>query len=700
MLYSSNKSTRPIAIIETKKTDFMKLDDALNQAVSYATKLGTRFVFVYSKNIIYSYDVKNEKEFSIDNVYLNEIPKLEILNKFNLIKGSDLKLTNKIQIQSRTDLIKVFDYANKQLRSAGITIGLTRFTEFSNLLFLKLISEDNNNFSVKIPAHVKWDNYKNKEGSELLDYINDTVIPVIDRKFLNSDEESIFEKLRIKDTVALKKIIDKLSELDLSDIKTDIKGDAFEYFIQKYNDSNKDMGEYFTPRHIVDFLVKIAEPQFMEKIYDPFCGTGGILISAFNYVNEQMDKDNILDESTLEILRKNMLYGSELSATAKIAKMNMILTGDGHSNIKQQNTFENPVRGKYDLVITNIPFNQTGTSVEGIYEIETLDGNSQAIQHIVKSLKKNINSRAFIIVPEGVLNNKETRDIRKHLLDNNLLKGVISFPCGTFLPYTETKTSVLCITHNTNSKVFFSKIKNDGFTLTTRRRKVNGISDLDEFIANNPMFLDEEHPNYQYVSYDEIKKEGNYSLLAFKYEKEIPEGYIKLRDIVERSSVKNIEEHPTASVVNSDYFGLPLGETFWGQNFTSVTSEENSDYNVVLPKQFTYNPARINVGSIGINMSQSPVAVSKAYPVFKIASKQWLPEYLFLLLRYNDEVKQEIKARSYGTVRQSLSFDDLIEISIPIVTKQEQLVIVSEYMKKYEEYIKVKTILDNYSIAT
>lgn len=137
-----------------------------------------------------------------------------------------------------------------------------------------------------------------------------------------------------------------------------------------------------------------------------------------------------------------------------------------------------------------------------------------------------------------------------------------------------------------------------------------------------------------------------------------------------------------------------------GTKFHPVTSEENSDYNVVLPKQFTYNPARINVGSIGINMSQSPVAVSKAYPVFKIASKQWLPEYLFLLLRYNDEVKQEIKARSYGTVRQSLSFDDLIEISIPIVTKQEQLVIVSEYMKKYEEYIKFKTILDNYSVAT
>ncbi len=534
MLYESNISTRPIAIIETKKSKYSKLNNALQQAKEYAKKLGTRFIFIYSKNIFYSFDTFNQKEMSIDGVNLHKIPSLELLQKFKHNKLADLKLTNLLQIKSRNELIKVFDYANKQLRTAGITIGLTRFTEFSNILFLKLISENSDNFSVSLPGHVKWDNYKNKEGHELLDYINNTVIPIIDRKFLNNDQESIFEILRIKDTVALKKIIDKISQLDLSNIKTDIKGDAFEYFIQKYNDTNKDMGEYFTPRHIVDFLVKIAEPKFMEKIYDPFCGTGGILISAFNYIKNKLESDNILNNDSLEILRKKMLYGSEISATAKIAKMNMILTGDGHSNIKQQNTFENPVKNRYDVVLTNIPFNQTGTSVEGIYEIETKDGNNQAIQHAVSSLINNIGSRAFIIVPEGVLNNAEMKDIRQYILDNNLLKGVISLPCGTFLPYTETKTSILCLNHNTNEKVFFYKVRNDGFTLTTRRRKINTISDLDEFIASNPLYTDNELEGYQYVSYDEIKEEGNYSLLSFKYEKDIPEGFIKIKDIVKR----------------------------------------------------------------------------------------------------------------------------------------------------------------------
>jgi type I restriction enzyme M protein len=73
--------------------------------------------------------------------------------------------------------------------------------------------------------------------------------------FNRNGEKILFSKLIIKDTVALKQIIDKLDGLNLSGIKTDIKGDAFEYFIQQYNSSNNDLGEYFTPRHIVNFLV-------------------------------------------------------------------------------------------------------------------------------------------------------------------------------------------------------------------------------------------------------------------------------------------------------------------------------------------------------------------------------------------------------------------------------------------------------------
>jgi type I restriction enzyme M protein len=85
----------------------------------------------------------------------------------------------------------------------------------------------------------------------------------------------------------LREIIDKLEPLSLSSIDSDIKGDAFEYFLRAYSgQKGNDLGEYFTPRHIVKFMVKIANPQFEEKIYDPFCGTGGMLTESYKHIKK------------------------------------------------------------------------------------------------------------------------------------------------------------------------------------------------------------------------------------------------------------------------------------------------------------------------------------------------------------------------------------------------------------------------------
>ena len=268
-------------------------------------------------------------------------------------------------------------------------------------------------------------------------------ISELERLFNRNQQDSLFSKLLIKDPEYLEQIIKKLDRLQLSNIQTDIKGDAFEYFIQKYNSSNKDLGEYFTPRHIVNFLVNVAKPRYSEKIYDPFCGTGGMLISAFVYVYDKLKKQGNLTDATLKDLKENTLFGSEISTTSKVAKMNMILTGDGHTNIKHQDTLKNPESEKYDVCITNIPFNLQVDSNDFYYSLNSQDGNSQCVEHIIKSLRKGKTSRAFVIVPEGFLNNSESEKTRKIIIDNNLLIGIISLPSGVFLPYTDTKTSVL-----------------------------------------------------------------------------------------------------------------------------------------------------------------------------------------------------------------------------------------------------------------
>jgi type I restriction enzyme M protein len=504
----------------------------------------------------------------------------------------------------------------------------------------------------------------------------------------------LFSKLIIKDTFALKQIVDKLDGLNLSGIKTDIKGDAFEYFIQQYSSSSNDLGEYFTPRHIVNFLVKLANPKYGEKIYDPFCGTGGMLISVFNHIKDNLQQQGYLTTEVLKSLKENTVFGGEISSNARIAKMNMILTGDGHSNINQHDTLLNPVTEKYDIVITNIPFNLEGTA-QNLYSLLSTNGNSQSIQHIINSLNKNPTARAYIIVPEAILNNDELKNFRKYLIDNNLLKQIISLPSGVFLPYTEAKASILVLQGFNNQpidKIKYTIIKNDGFTLTQRRRKITGqINDLEEYLYNDSFATKE-------IEVKEILRDKKYSFIWFKYFTEISQDYVLLKNILKEERIKNTELYETATVTKHDFFGILSGEKYWGGSFISVTSESNEDYKVVNYKSLSYNPARANTGSLSINLTEKKLAVSKMYVTFKVIDPNFLPEYVYLCLK-SKEGLQNIIDRSFGSVRQTLRFEDLCTISIPAIPMEQQQIIVNKAKELYEKFTVLKDKLENFDVT-
>jgi len=690
-LYISEKSVSPEIIVETKKPG-MNLAKTKEQALNYAEILGAKIIILFDGILTKTYWVENQEELLDNGTEVSTIKDIDFYKRFILLNSNNY-ISDVIVINSKEELINVFSFANQKLRKAGITKGMERFFEFSNLLFLKLISEHNDIVSEDIPQYVKWETYKNKLGDELLRYINDTVIPTLENIFNRNGEKTLFSKLILKDTVALKQIIDKLDGLNLSGIKTDIKGDAFEYFIQQYNSSNNDLGEYFTPRHIVNFLVKLANPKYGEKIYDPFCGTGGILISAFNYIKDNLQQQGYLTDEVLRSLKENTVFGGEISSNARIAKMNMILTGDGHSNINQQDTLLNPVTEKFDIVITNIPFNLEGTA-QNLYSLLSTNGNSQSIQHIINSLYKKPTARAYIIVPESILNNDELKNFRKYLIGNNLLKQIISLPSGVFLPYTEAKASILVLQGFNNqpiNKIKYTIIKNDGFTLTQRRRKITGqINDLEEYLYNDRFATRE-------IEVKEILKDKKYSFIWFKYFTEIPQGYILLKKILKEERIKNTDLHETATVTKHDFFGILSGEKYWGDSFISVTSESNEDYKVVNYKSLSYNPARANTGSLSINLTEKKLAVSKMYVTFKVTDPNFLPEYVYLCLK-SKEGLQNIIDRSFGSVRQTLRFEDLCTISIPAIPIEQQQIIVNRAKELYQNFTALKDELENFDV--
>lgn len=330
------------------------------------------------------------------------------------------------------------------LRKEGLREGIERFTEFSNILFLKLVSEiedDRKKEDRVIKEQFCWNKFNKKDAEDMWYYVNNTVL-----KELKSEYGEIFDdKLKISPNT-LKAIVDKLSKISLKNTDSDVKGDAFEYFLKTSITLGNDLGEYFTPRHIVTLMIDMMDPKFGEKIYDPTCGTGGFLISTFNYIR----KRSANTPDVLKKLKEETVYGRELTSTVRIAKMNMIITGDGHTNIEQLDSLDNPIDGEYHVVVTNPPYGQS-TDYGVHYDVPDSSSDGIFLQHIVKSLKDG--GRASVVIPEGLLLRDVDLDLRKYLLKYCKIHAIISLPKGVFRPYAkQNKTNIVVLEKDENQK--------------------------------------------------------------------------------------------------------------------------------------------------------------------------------------------------------------------------------------------------------
>ena len=450
VLYESN-TDNPIAIIEAKKIG-QSLEEALKQAVTnYAEPLCVDIIFVTDGIIIQTYDRRaNDTLFIDDQMVVDFLPEKIILNFIE--QGHKIYSSAEFR-HTKQELIQIFADANNILREEGMRQGIERFTEFSNLLFLKLINEkeverERNGDERILEKKYCWDSFYKKEPEEMLEYVNKIVLSKLAERYNHSGD--VFQKeLGIKTPENLKKIVDKLSSLNLYNTDSDVKGDAFEYFLKNSVTVGRDLGEHFTPRHIVKLMVELVNPNFGEKVYDPCCGTGGFLIEAFKHIRSKIKHTR----SNLKLLENDTIYGRELTATAKIAKMNMIISGDGHTNIEQKDSLEFPVEKKYETILTNFPFSQN-TQYSSLYGFTSKIANPVFLKHVMDALVDG--GRAGVIVPDGLLFDKDSESVklRKLLVESCNLKAVIQLDPFVFAPYTKQPTSIIIFEKRKQTKIF------------------------------------------------------------------------------------------------------------------------------------------------------------------------------------------------------------------------------------------------------
>ena len=249
-------------------------------------------------------------------------------------------------------------------------------------------------------------------------------------------------KDRLSDAL-LKDLIEHFSRISFGNknIASDVLGDAYEYLIKKFADAtNKKAGEFYTPRSVVRLMIEMLDPKEGETIYDPACGTGGMLLAAVQHVQEQHGDVKRL---------WGKLYGQEKNlTTSSIARMNLFLHGIEDFQIVRGDTLRNPAffegdrLASFDCVIANPPFSLEkwgedlwvndpfGRNFAGLPPSSS--GDFAWVQHMVKSMAEGA-GRMAVVLPQGALFRKGAEgSIRQKLLEMDLVEAVIGLAPNLF----------------------------------------------------------------------------------------------------------------------------------------------------------------------------------------------------------------------------------------------------------------------------
>lgn len=348
------------------------------------------------------------------------------------------------------------------LRDDGITYH-EYVTELTYILFLKMANEQDKEDAIKIPEEYRWEKLVALDGLELR---NTYQKALLDLSTKEGELGIVYRnaQTRIEEPANLRKIFTEINKLDWYSVDKEDFGDLYEGLLEKNASEKKSgAGQYFTPRVLIDTIVRIIKPQLKETICDPAAGTFGFLIEANKFLRKENNDYDDLSIEEYNWQTNNIFSGCELVAdTHRLGIMNALLHDMSGKFIQGDTLSETGKQlGKVDIILSNPPF---GTKKGG--ERATRDdlvnktSNKQLnfLQVIYNSLKQNGKSRAGVVLPDNVLFEGGTgRDIRIDLLNKCNVHTILRLPTGIF--YAQgVKTNVLFFTRGVSDRDNTQKI--------------------------------------------------------------------------------------------------------------------------------------------------------------------------------------------------------------------------------------------------
>jgi type I restriction enzyme M protein len=298
--------------------------------------------------------------------------------------------------------------------------------------------------------------------------------------------------------------VNLIDQMEISQQNQDVQGDLYEYLPSHLSIAGRN-GQFRTPRHIIRMMVQMLDPKPKERIGDLAAGTGGFLINAHQHILEKATSKDILefdedgsahhligdllkDDERKFMKGKKYLRGFDNDSgmtMLRIGSMNQMLHGIQEPQFFYMDTLSKGYEGagEYDVILMNPPFKGAVDKgdVHPDLPSDTTKSELLFLHLILRAL--DMGGRAAVIVPDGVLfgSSRAHVELRKRLIEENRLDGVVSMPSGVFKPYAGVSTAVLFFTRGAQTKnIWFYDMAHDGFSLDDKRTKVdeNDIPDI------------------------------------------------------------------------------------------------------------------------------------------------------------------------------------------------------------------------------
>jgi type I restriction enzyme M protein len=326
---------------------------------------------------------------------------------------------------------------------------------------------------------MRWSRLRNLSPDEMFTVVDRHVFPFL--RTLGGNGSTYAHHMKdarftIPTPQLLAKVVDLIAEVPMED--RDTKGDLYEYMLAKIATAGQN-GQFRTPRHIIQLMVEMAAPTPTDVICDPACGTAGFLIAAGEYLRHH-NPEMLRDEKPRAHFHQEMFHGFDFDNTMlRIGSMNMLLHGVENPDVRYRDSLSQDHADdeeRYSLVLANPPFagsldfEHTAKDLQAI--VKTKKTELLFLALFIRLLKPG--GRAAVIVPDGVLfgSSNAHKTLRKILVEDQKLDGVVSLPGGVFRPYAGVSTAILLFT-KTNSggtdHVWFYDLEADGWSLDDKR---------------------------------------------------------------------------------------------------------------------------------------------------------------------------------------------------------------------------------------